>query len=991
MTNNNEARSAAERAADKKYPITSGKGSLSGKKFLAHVRGVILSVTNKGTVSLINYRYDHKSYDFYIGAGTSNLLGELSQLVMFDAIIDCTGGMRFALVLASPDQYAVFDAYESLSEKIEGVRDWLALNDNERSSILRQRSGNTYPVVHQDENEPDSYKKLLNRYRFTKCTYSEAQQTMIDSLIMSGSSIGRRENHSRKKLEYLLNISPVSSTPRCASYEQLTQTLDRYVFGQSKAKEQLKLLAITSAQKAHRGFKCIIVGPMGSGKETLALAFAKGLGQPYEVRPLAGISTAVEVVGLDSSYENSDIGPFPVIFKRNKSSEMTLILTGIDRLGTGTLNGDPRHAISSLFDERSELNDQYLDVPLDCSNTAIVATAVSTRNLPDYLLSNALIIELDSYSFSDKKEIVKQFLLPQALNELGLSPNSVHFTDDALDRVVTESNELGLDKIRQNVDDCVGFAARFTINSGEELKVIDGAILDKCLTPFHRADEPISRFNRNNHLYHPRVKEEFLHTCDELTDDQLAPGERRILLRKLEILSALVPCRDTFSQFDIEQLRANLDQRLFGQTEAKDCLVNAINAQMRQGATMSGVRLGFGGPAGSGKTSLAEAIATAQGAAFIKVSLNGVVDPAILKGTPHEAGRIMSEIAKVGSLDAVILLDEVDKCGPLVSKTLVDLLDDSHQFTDNLLGFPADTSSIRFIATFNDPTLVDPLIMDRLTVIEVPGYTFEEMSVIIRSYLFPSLAKQNALEKIEISNDVILYLIKCYCPSIGVREVKKAFTRIIEALLRNHPSQNQFAITADTITKVLGAPTYHSVMPCSPTPGCANALGVHGNYGMSFPIEVLLTDDDRVTITGLAQDGVVESVKDAIAFINHTYPDFKIKSGVHIKIGTGGVKKDGPSAGLAIVMALLSASCNRAIDSTYSFTGELSLHGRVMPVGGIHPKVHAAFLAGHKTVFIPAANAADIERRNLNSYSSIEIVPVQSVEDVVRHVFKDAI
>lgn len=983
-----DSRTAAERAAAKKYPITApGKAKLTGKKFLAHVHGVILSVTAQETVSLVSYRADdHKNYDFFIGAGTCNLIGDLAPLTIVDAIIDCSNAMRFALVLAAPEQYSLFDAYDSLSEKVEGTREWLSLSNSEQESILLQRTGALYPIVRTSGDSDDLFQKLLVRYRFTKATYSTTQQAAIDDLIRRSGSDSGYGNRTKKKLEYLLSVSPVSSISRCSSYQELANTLDELVYGQATAKQKLLLTAISSAKKTPRGFKVVIVGPSGSGKETLALALAKGLKLPYAQHSLAGISSAVELVGLDSSYWGSEPGPFAEIFKSFRTSEITLILSCLDQLGTGTNNGDPRHAISGLMKEKSELLDQYLDIPEDCSNTVIVVTASSTRNVPKYLLADAEIIRMDPYSLEDKENIVNCYLLPQLLEKYGFPSNSIHFTKEALYRIVTETRELGMDQVRQNVDACIGYLKMLEESGKKTSGAIDEAFLDECLTPFHYTEHPVYRYNKYQHLYQPEVKEEFLHVYEELSDDQLEPGKRRVLLRKLEILSTLFFCPDMSSRFDIEGLRARLDQTLFGQDEAKDCLVNAINAQMRQGATISGVRLGFSGPAGSGKTSLAAAIALTYGVPLIKLSLNGAIDPAIIKGTPYEAGRIMSELAKVGSLEAVILLDEVDKCGPLVSKALVDLLDDSHQFTDNLFGFPSNLSSVHFITTFNDPTQVDPLVMDRLTVIEVPGYTFTELSTITKSYLLPSLAKAHAVDKIVMDDDAILYLIRGHCPSIGVREVKKACNRIIEALLRNHPSQNQFAITADTITQVLGAPTYHSVMSCSPTPGCANALGVHGNYGTSFPIEVLLTDDDRATITGLAQDGVVESVKDAIAFINHTYPDFKIKGGVHIKIGTGGVKKDGPSAGLAIVMALLSASYGRPIDSKYAFTGEVSLFGSVMPVGGIHLKVHAAFLAGHKTVFIPAANAADIERRSLNSYP-VELIPVQSVEDVVRHVF----
>ena len=983
-----DPRLAAERAATKRYPIQpSEKDSSPSRKFLVHVHGAVLSVISKGTVDLIRYRSEDKqTYDFFKGAGTTNLVGDLAPLTVFDAIIDCSGSMRFALLIATPEEYGVFDGFDSLSEKIEGVKDWLTLSEDERKSIITQRHAAVYPLVKPSMMGDSPYLKKLKLYRFTKNTYSPDQQALIDEAINADGKIGRRGSHIQKRVDYLLSISPVSTNRENTSFPALSNALDESVHGQKKAKQKIILTAITSAKKERRGFKCIIVGPTGTGKEALAIALAKGLNQPYSVQSLSGIATAVEVVGEDSSYDHSEPGKLADVFKANGTTEMTLVLKGLDHLGTGTINGDPRHAISSLFDENSSLHDCFLDVPLDCSNTTIISTVESTRNLPAYLMSNATIIHLEPYSIQDKREIATRFMLPQLLKEYGLQPDSIHFTSEALRRVVLETDELGLDGVRQNIDTVVGYMA-LQMNTGEDGNgVVDESVLELCLAPFQKTDSPVYRFNMNATRYSTQTKEEFLRIWDELQDDQLSAGKRQVLQRKLEVLSSLVPNFDSSTHFDADGLRAALDKTHFGQSELKDRLVNSLNARVRQGANPTAMRFGFGGPAGCGKTSIAQSLAAAMNVPFIKVSLNGMVDPSSLKGNHIDVGCVLSELCKTGGLSAVILLDEVDKCSSLVSKALVDLLDDSCQFTDAFLGFPVSLEGVAFICTFNDYSQVDPFVMDRLTVIDVPGYTFAEKTEIISSFLLPSFEKRYGV-KISMDKDVCDFLQKAYCSSIGVRDAKKACSLMIESLLRKYPTREEISITQAEVVETLGAPLSTPLIPAKPVPGCANALGVSGNHGVAFSIQVLLTEDDKLTVTGLAQEAIMESVKDVIDMLR-ICQNCTIPSGLHIRIGNGGVKKDGPSAGLAIAMAIFSATKHILIPSDVAFTGEVSLFGDVSAVGGVATKVHAAFLAGCKKVFIPHENASDIEAKGLTSYP-IDIVPVSSFEEVVHSIFPE--
>lgn len=988
MSYKDDVKGTAKRTSEKKYPIKATRNEeFPNRRFLAHIHGCILSIEDRSnSLREITFRCEHKTYDFTIGKTTYNLIGTLKPLVVFDAIIDVSLGTRLGLAVTTPEQYQLFEAFESLSEKLDGIRTWLSFSEDERSSVLAQRCHAAYPLVPQREDSNDPYRKMLARYQFTKRTYPERQQAIIDNIIRSSGNGGRSASHSLKKLEYLINISTASLNRRCSSYHELARTMDQMVHGQTKAKQRLLLSAVTSSKKAHHGFKAIIVGPTGFGKEALALAFAKGLGQPYEILPLAGLSSAVEVAGLDSSFEYSAPGLFADTFLQHGTTDMTLILTGLDHLGTGTNNGDPRHAISGLFKENAQLDDQYLDAPKDCRNSVIIATVESTRSLPEYLLSNATVIHLEPYTVNDKEQIVTQFIFPKLLHDFGIPANSVSFTRGALRRVVTETTELGMDGIRQNVETCAGVMSLHLQEHKEALAVIDEAFLDQCLTPFHHTDHPVYRFNKYQHLYQPEVKEAFLRACDELSDDQLDTATRRTLQRQLKILSALVPNPHAAANIDPSELRAKLDETHYGQVEVKNRLVNAIAAHSRRGASVAGIRFGFCGPAGSGKSSFGESLAKARSVPYIKLPLNGMVDPECLKGSQHNEGRVMAELTRVGTLSAVVLLDEVDKCGHLVSEALVDLLDDSSLFLDNFLGFPVRLDAVQFIATFNDASNVDPLVLDRLTLIEVPGYNLAEKSEIIKSYLLPSFQKQYALHSLTADDEVIRFLISGYCRSVCIRDAKKAVKTLTEALVGTHPEQDEFILTKEEITSVLGAPEYHDVVPTFNMPGCANALGVCGNYGLVFPVEVLLTEEEGLTTTGLAQEATQESVRVALAMIRHVFHQSKAGSGFHIHIGQGGIPKDGPSAGLAIAVAILSAILKIPVPSKHCFTGELDLYGNILPVGGIPTKIQAAFLSGCTRVFIPFGNMNEIDKRGIDSYP-IEIISVSRVKEVVDAVF----
>ncbi len=392
----------------------------------------------------------------------------------------------------------------------------------------------------------------------------------------------------------------------------------------------------------------------------------------------------------------------------------------------------------------------------------------------------------------------------------------------------------------------------------------------------------------------------------------------------------------------------------------------------------------FAGPPGTGKTSLGRSIARALGRKFHRIALGGIRDEAEIRGHRRTyigamPGRIIQGIRKTGVRNPVLMLDEIDKLGTDFrgdpGSALLEVLDPEQNstFTDNYLGVEFDLSSVIFLATANMVDTIPPPLLDRMEVLELSGYTLEEKVEIARKYLFPRQLEENGLTRQNLSIDrrALEKIIKEYTREAGVRNLERQLAAVCRAVAREVAAGNteKVIVRVKNLEQYLGKPKYFpETADRTGLPGVATGLAWTPAGGEILFIEATdMAGSGKLTLTGKLGDVMKESAQAALSLIRSRAERLGIdeeifkKRDIHVHVPSGAIPKDGPSAGVALCMALISLFTDRPIRSDVAMTGEITLRGLVLPVGGIKEKVLAAYAAGIKEVLLPARNERDLE------------------------------
>ncbi|MEV6277078.1 endopeptidase La [Nocardia sp. NPDC051832] len=481
---------------------------------------------------------------------------------------------------------------------------------------------------------------------------------------------------------------------------------------------------------------------------------------------------------------------------------------------------------------------------------------------------------------------------------------------------------------------------------------------------------------------------------------------------------------------DISAARAVLDADHHGLDEVKDRMVEylAVRARRAQrgldvvGGRGSGAVLVLAGPPGVGKTSLGESVARALGREFVRVALGGVRDEAEIRGHRRTyvgalPGRIVRAMKEAGSMNPVVLLDEIDKVGADFrgdpAAALLEVLDpaQNHTFRDHYLDLDLDLSDVLFIATANVVESIPGPLLDRMELITVDGYTEEDKVAIARDFLVPRQLERNALtaEEVSISEAALREIAANYTREAGVRQMerlvakalRKAATRLAETQSLGYDSElgydsdsgaTALTIDLDDLKDYLGRPRFTpDGMERTAVPGVATGLAVTGMGGDVLYIEANAAEGERaLTLTGQLGDVMKESASIALTYVRSHLEEIGIEPkvldrNIHIHFPAGAVPKDGPSAGVTMVTALVSLALGRPVRGDVGMTGEVTLNGRVLPIGGVKQKLMAAQRNGLKTVFIPARNEPDLDDVPAEVLAALDVRPVADVAEILAY------
>jgi ATP-dependent Lon protease len=437
--------------------------------------------------------------------------------------------------------------------------------------------------------------------------------------------------------------------------------------------------------------------------------------------------------------------------------------------------------------------------------------------------------------------------------------------------------------------------------------------------------------------------------------------------------------------FDLKHAKAVLDRDHFGLEKVKERIIEHL-AVLKIKGDMKAPILCLYGPPGVGKTSLGKSIAEALGRKYVRMALGGLHDEAEIRGHRKTyigamPGRILQSLKKSGTSNPLFVLDEIDKVGQGIhgdpSSALLEVLDpeQNHAFYDNYVELDYDLSKVMFIATSNSLSTIQPALRDRLEIIEVTGYTVEEKLEIAKRHLVPKQLRENGITQsnIRFSDAVLVKLIEEYTNESGVRSLEKRIGKLVRNRAKQIAMEEKFTtdLNVEEVLKVLGPSYEKDKYSDNDTPGVVTGLAWTPTGGDILFIETSLTrGKGKLTLTGNLGDVMKESAVIALEYLKaHSEllelddEIFDLKN-VHVHVPQGAVPKDGPSAGITILTALASAFTGRRVKKYLAMTGEITLRGKVLPVGGIKEKILAAKRAGIKEIILSERNRKDIDEIN---------------------------
>jgi ATP-dependent Lon protease len=501
------------------------------------------------------------------------------------------------------------------------------------------------------------------------------------------------------------------------------------------------------------------------------------------------------------------------------------------------------------------------------------------------------------------------------------------------------------------------------------------------------------------------VSEKLYSEANRLMKMSSSSQEASVIRTYLDTCLALPWNKSSKDKTDIKKAKEILDKDHYGLKKVKERILETFAVRTLT-PEIKGQIICLVGPPGVGKTSIARSIAKALGRKYVRVSLGGVRDESDIRGHRKTyigsmPGRIINAIKQAGTNNPLILLDEIDKMSNDFrgdpSSAMLEVLDSeqNHSFRDHYIELPFDLSNVLFITTANTLDTVAPPLLDRMDVIELSSYTREEKFNICKRHLISKQLKKHGLKAsmLKITDDAIYTLIDAYTKEAGVRTLERNVASLCRKAAKEIVEENvkKVIINSDNVEKYLGTRKYHpDLFIQKDEVGVVNGLAWTSVGGVIMPLEVLILDGKgTIELTGSLGEVMKESAKIAVSYCRSVADKYEIdsefytKKDIHIHAPEGAVPKDGPSAGVALVTSLVSALSLIPVRSDVAMTGEITLHGKVLPIGGLREKTMAAYKAGIKTVIIPKDNKADLDEIDDIIKSSIHFVFAETLEDVL--------
>ena len=690
------------------------------------------------------------------------------------------------------------------------------------------------------------------------------------------------------------------------------------------------------------------------------------------------------------------------MMKIPNSSNYRVIVKGIQRatlidmfLDNGYFSAtiENAHIIKADYNEQNEayvrlLKKEYEEYALMFKKISndVVTAIIETDSVGE--LCN-IVCENSFFSYKDKQSILEEFDETECIKKLLLLIKK-EITTLHLEAEIQEKLQKEVDKNQRE------YYLR------EEMKVISDE-LGEGENPAEEADE--YRKKISSLKCDDKIKDKLCKECDKLMKMPSGSHEGTVIRTYLDKCLQIPFGKYSKDRINLKQSRSILDKDHFGLDDVKDRITEAL-AVLKRSSELAGQIICLAGPPGVGKTSIVKSLAKSMNREYVRIALGGVHDEAEIRGHRRTyigamAGRITEALISAKTMNPIILLDEIDKVGSDYkgdpASALLEALDPEQNstFNDHYIYFPLDLSKVLFITTANDTSLISAPLYDRMEIIELSSYSPDEKFNIAKKHLVKKEILKHGLTpaQLKISDSALHKIIKSYTREAGVRGLEKQIATLCrKACMELESGKQCLRINEKNLSKYLGIEKYdEDIIPSSNQIGVVNGLAWTQVGGTMLPIEVsALNGTGKIELTGNLGDVMKESAKIAVSFIRSQADkyfldsDFYKTKDIHIHAPEGAIPKDGPSAGLAITTAILSELSGIPIKHNIAMTGEISLKGNALAIGGLKEKSMAAYKAGCDTIIIPKDNLKDLTKISDEVKNNVNFVSVSSFDEVAK-------
>lgn len=705
------------------------------------------------------------------------------------------------------------------------------------------------------------------------------------------------------------------------------------------------------------------------------------------------------IAPIDTFEEEPGVDDLPKVGVIAKVKSRIVINDGIQVV----LRGIKRVAVTKYYNSNDDIlysEIMHIDLPAVVKDEESAIKRKLIAVLKEYIdnsnhLSNDVLGLLQDKDLNKTTDIIASFL-PFDVNKKLRYMQEINPLKRAKTLIIDLSEEIKIIELDNELDEKVNISfnedqRKFILR--EKVKIINEELGEESISnsEINRFKELLSKLRISS-----KTKEKIEREIKKLEFMNESSPEFSVIRNYLDYLLNLPWNKSTKENANFNQVRESLDKTHYGLDEIKSRITEYV-AIKNINKDINPPIICLVGPPGVGKTSIASSIAAALNRKFYKISVGGLNDATELIGSrktylASSPGKIIGGINKVGSNNLVILIDEVDKMvkdykGDPAS-VLLEILDpvQNKKFVDNYLEEPFDLSNVLFILTANNEEDIPYALVDRVELININSYTLFEKKDIARKYLLPKICEEHKLvEKERFSDDIILFIINNYTNEAGVREL----TRVLTSLVRKMAINNIKTINKDKIIKLLGNPKYSNDTQKEDSIGVANALAYTPVGGIVTTVQVITyPGSGKIITTGNLGKIMQESIEVITTVVKSKYKHNLSKMDIHFHYLSADTKKDGPSAGLASIVALLSVLEKKKIPSDIAFTGEISLNGNILKIGGLKEKLIGAYNNGIKTVYIPASNEMDLVYLPDVIKENMQINLTSNIDEIYTKLFK---